>query len=145
MAENLGNQESVGRRLEYVQAIFRLSLVHLADLLGISLQSLEDWSSGKVLTEDSQRRLDVLYQAAQNFKEAGLEANLATKRRWIDTELEFMQGLAYDQDPIDAVDRLTKLVELGKKRRERAEWKDRLKEVQPRSILDDLPHHYPGE
>lgn len=101
--------------------------MRLAELLGVSRQSFEGWKSGKAPSKDNQHRLEVLYQAAQRFEAAGLEANLSTKRRLIDSELEFMQALAHDQDPLDAVKHLTELVERGNKQRAaleffRGEW-----------------------
>jgi len=136
--------ESAREQLEFIETAFDLKISQLADLFGVTRQSIYDWKKGKSISDDNRRRLDGLYKAAQRFKGADLRPDYAIKHRTIGGDLEFIQALA-GQNPVKAVEKLIEVLERGRKQRERLE---KLLKDRPRpegSIADDLPPHYPGE
>lgn len=107
---------TVKEKLEYIETVFDLRVVRLAELLGVSRQAIYDWKGGKSLSDENHRRLDALYGAARRFREAGLKPDYTTKHRLIGGGLEFIQALG--QDPLNAVEKLILVIERGKRGRE---------------------------
>lgn len=134
---------AVREKLVVIKAAFELQTVRMAELLGVSRQTIYLWEEGQGLSKDNEDKLEALYLAAKRFKEAGLEANYQTKHRLIDSELEFIEGLG--QDPLAAVETLIEVIERGKQKRA---WLEQRLADRPKaegSILDEFPPHYPGE
>lgn len=74
-------QNSTAQSIFRIREIFKLTMTELAELFGVSRQTVYDWQSGKGISAIRADRLESLSKAADIFADSGLSISPRTLRR----------------------------------------------------------------
>ncbi len=118
---NMGREKintALLEKIAYIKFAFNIRDVHLTEMLHVPKHVIQNWRSGEDMPSDTTRRVEMLYNAARRFREAGLRPDYNTMHRLIGGEREFIDELA-STEPVGAVERLIVVKKRGENQTER--------------------------